>query len=119
MSARRSPGDLWDGSNEPVAETPPAAEAAPEHSAFVDAPEPDPWTELIPLFPITSFTPKSKCPHRGPIRPGSAFCCMVCSKSGKDGTRALPLKVKPPPDPKPEPRAKDKTEPQTPESRSA
>jgi len=39
---------------------------------------------LVPLFPIGAFTPGSACPHHGPIRAGSVFCCMVCSKSGVD-----------------------------------
>lgn len=117
MSAKKSPAGLWDGSNEPVAEAKP--EAKPEHSAFVDAPSPDPWTELIPLFTVQAWTNKEKCGHKGPIPQGSSFVCMGCHKSGKDGTPALPLKVKPPPDPKPEPRAKPKPEPQAQELRSA
>lgn len=60
------------------------------------------WLELVPLFPIGAFTPSSKCPHRGPIRPGSLDCCMVCSASGVDDHPAL--KRDPRTDPKPEPR---------------
>jgi len=59
------------------------------------------WLELVPLFPIGAFTPSSKCPHRGPIRPGSLDCCMVCSSSGVDDHPAL--KRDPKTDPKPEP----------------
>jgi hypothetical protein len=36
---------------------------------------------LVPLFPIGPFTPTSHCPHHGPLRKGSEFCCMVCSQS--------------------------------------
>lgn len=60
------------------------------------------WLDLVPLFPITSFTPQSKCPHRGPIKPGSVFCCMVCSGTGRDGHPAL--RRDPTTDPKPEPK---------------
>jgi hypothetical protein len=58
--------------------------------------------ELVPLFPITAFTPQSTCPHRGPVRPGSVFCCMVCSRSGIDGHPAL--KRDPKTDPRPDPK---------------
>lgn len=44
---------------------------------------------LVPLFPIGAFTPGSACPHHGPIRAGSVFCCMVCSQSGVDDHPAL------------------------------
>ena len=48
------------------------------------------WTgRLVPLFPLGAFTPQSECPHRGPIRPGSTLCCMVCSRSGMDGHPSL------------------------------
>jgi hypothetical protein len=57
---------------------------------------------LVPLFPIGPFTPQSICPHHGPIRPGSIFCCMVCSQSGMDEHPAL--KRDPCNDPRPEPR---------------
>jgi hypothetical protein len=58
---------------------------------------------LIPLFPIGPFTPQSVCPHRGEIRPGSVFCCMVCSRSGMDDHPAL--KRDPQDDPRPEAKA--------------
>jgi hypothetical protein len=57
---------------------------------------------LVPLFPIGPFTPQSTCPHHGPIRPGSVFCCMVCSRSGMDDHPAL--KRDPRTDPRPEPK---------------
>ena len=55
---------------------------------------------LVPLFPIGAFTPRSTCPHHGPIRSGSVFCCMVCSQSGLDDHPAL--KRDPITDPHPE-----------------
>ncbi len=55
---------------------------------------------LVPLFPIGAFTPRSSCPHHGPIRSGSVFCCMVCSQSGLDDHPAL--KRDPITDPHPE-----------------
>jgi hypothetical protein len=58
---------------------------------------------LVPLFPIGGFTPRSTCPHHGPIRAGSVFCCMVCSQSGVDDHPAL--KRDPRTDPRPERRA--------------
>jgi hypothetical protein len=58
---------------------------------------------LVPLFPIGAFTPRSACPHHGPIRTGSVFCCMVCSQSGVDDHPAL--KRDPRTDPRPEPKA--------------
>ncbi len=60
------------------------------------------WLELVPLFPVGPFTPLSECPHQGPIRTGSLFCCMVCSTSGMDGHPSLIRD--PATDPKPEPR---------------
>ncbi len=57
---------------------------------------------LVPLFPLTPLTPDSACPHYGPIRHGSIFCCMVCSRSGMDGHRALRRSAAT--DPKPEPK---------------
>lgn len=65
------------------------------------SPRPPWWLELVPLFPIGSFTPTSTCPHHGPIRPGSLFCCMVCSNSGVDDHPSL--KRDPATDPRPEP----------------
>jgi hypothetical protein len=64
---------------------------------------------LVPLFPIGPFTPQSTSPHRGPIRPGSVFCCMVCSRSGMDGHPAL--KRDPHTDPRPEPKTVPPTKP--------
>jgi hypothetical protein len=45
--------------------------------------------EAEPLFPITSFVPDSKCPHHGPIREGSVFECMCCSRGGRDKSPML------------------------------
>ena len=39
---------------------------------------------LEPLFPITSFVPGSTCPHHGPIKRTSVFCCMICHATGRD-----------------------------------
>jgi hypothetical protein len=75
-------------------------EGSPPEPAAVRTPW---WLELVPLFPIGSLTPASECPHRGPIRPGSLFCCMVCSESGVDGHPAM--KRDPATDPRPEPTA--------------
>lgn len=44
---------------------------------------------LIPLFPVGEFTPQSRCPHTGPLRRGSVFCCMVCHQSGLDNHPAV------------------------------
>jgi hypothetical protein len=46
---------------------------------------------LVPLFPVGSYTPQSTCGHRGPIEPGSLFCCMICHSSGHDGDLALQI----------------------------
>lgn len=89
----------------------------PAMKSIFDAPEPDPWTHVEPLFPITSFTPESECPHRGPIPEGSSFVCMVCSQAGKDGWNALPLDVQPlPADPEPTKPPKAPDAPLIPES---
>jgi hypothetical protein len=60
---------------------------------------------LIPLFPVGSYTPQSTCPHREPIEKGSAFCCMVCHRSGMDEHPALQRDpgTDPAPESKPEP----------------
>jgi hypothetical protein len=63
---------------------------------------------LVPLFPLGHFTPQSACRHRGPIEPGSAFCCVVCHCSGIDdhpGLQRDPL-TDPTPEPKPAPARK-------------
>lgn len=44
---------------------------------------------LEALFPITSYTPLSICPHRRAIERDSIFCCMVCHQSGVDDHPAL------------------------------
>lgn len=61
------------------------------------------WLELVPMFPVGSFTPASECPHKGPIQEGSLLCCMVCSASGMDGHPALTRD--PATDPRPEPKS--------------
>lgn len=38
---------------------------------------------LVLFFPLGPFTPQSTCQH-GPIPNGSALCCAVCHRSGKD-----------------------------------
>jgi hypothetical protein len=45
--------------------------------------------QLVPLFPVGSYTPHSTCAHRAPIQRGSPLCCMVCHCSGMDGHPAL------------------------------
>lgn len=45
--------------------------------------------QLIPLFPVASFTPRSACAHSSPIRRGSSLCCMVCHASGMDEHPAM------------------------------
>lgn len=72
------------------------------HKGEVAWEDPHRSPRLIPLFPIGPFTPGSACPHHGPIRSGSVFCCMVCSQSGMDGHPAL--KRDPRTDPRPEPK---------------
>jgi RNA polymerase sigma factor (sigma-70 family) len=64
---------------------------------------------LVPLFPISAFTPRSTCPHQVPIAPGSALCCMVCHRSGMEGHPAL--QRDPRTDPAPEPRPAPPPEP--------
>ena len=72
------------------------------HAGRVVWEDPRRLPRLVPLFPIGPFTPQAACSHHGPIRPGSMFCCMVCSHSGMDGHPAL--KRNPRTDPRPEPR---------------
>jgi hypothetical protein len=45
--------------------------------------------QLVPLFPVGSYTPDSQCAHRGPIERGSVLCCMICHTSGQDDHPAL------------------------------
>lgn len=45
--------------------------------------------QLVPLFPVGSYTPSSRCAHQGPIERGSFFCCMICHASGQDDHPAL------------------------------
>lgn len=114
-----------------IPDEPPADPTA----VLLATPEPAERIKLEPLFPVDSFTPLSRCPHHcarcggdggvfdmavgapvvcpdcggsghAGIPDGSWFCCMVCHRSGLDGTRAMPLGVKPlpisPPEPEPE-----------------
>lgn len=79
----------------------------------VDLREVPRWTPTAePLFPITSFTPASKCPHKGEIPPGRQICCMVCHASGLDGLRELKINPKTAPRPEssspPQPEGKPK-----------
>ena len=76
-----------------------AREASPTPPS---ARRPSPLPPLVPLFPIQPFTPQSTCPHHGPLRPGTWFCCMVCSRSGMDSHPDLRRDERT--DPKPEPR---------------
>lgn len=39
--------------------------------------------DVIPLFPVTSFTPQSTCPHHRAIPAGSSFVCMVCNNGSR------------------------------------
>lgn len=64
--------------------------------------------DLTPLFPIVYLTPKSKCPHKGPLRRGTQFVCMVCYRSGLDHLPALARR--PATDPKPEGKPPPKAE---------
>lgn len=106
MSKHRSKGNTWTDSvdsetvsfRQALAIAGRLADETDDTDELIARPEPDPWTHLEPLFPVTSFTPLSKCPHNGPIAEGSAFVCMVCHASGKDGYRALPRNIKPLPD---------------------
>jgi hypothetical protein len=61
--------------------------------------------QLIPIFPLGSYTPQSPCAHYRPIRAGSLCCCMVCHLSGIDGHPALRRdpRTDPSPEPKPAP----------------
>jgi hypothetical protein len=61
----------------------------PTNRGIVSPADPKRPPRLVPLFPIGAFTPGSTCPHHGPIRAGSVFCCMVCSQSGVDDHPAL------------------------------
>lgn len=46
---------------------------------------------VVPMFPMggTPFTPKSKCPHRGPIKDGSVLYCVVCHSIAQDRQKEL------------------------------
>ena len=65
---------------------------------------------LEPLFPVDSYTPRSACPHHGPIMPGSVFVCMICHSSGADAHPAMRRHTS---DPRPDPRPKVSTRPKT------
>jgi RNA polymerase sigma factor (sigma-70 family) len=59
--------------------------------------------DLVPLFPVTSYTPYSPCPHYEAIEHGSSLCCMVCHQSGRDADPALKRHVASEPRPEPRP----------------
>jgi hypothetical protein len=64
---------------------------------------------LVPMYPLTPLTPRSTCPHLGPLRKGSCFYCEICGKSGCDHMpifRRHPLT-----DPKPERKVRPKPAP--------
>lgn len=75
----------------------------PTNRGIATPADPNRPPRLVPLFPIGAFTPGSACPHHGPIRAGSVFCCMVCSQSGVDDHPALKRDTHA--DPRPERRA--------------
>lgn len=58
---------------------------------------------LIPLFPVTAFTPRSTCPHHDTIERGSRLCCMVCHASGMDDHPGFRHDAKTDPSPEPTP----------------
>jgi len=69
--------------------------------------------KLVPMYPLTPLTPRSACPHYGPIRKGSCFYCEVCGESGCDH---MPIfRRHPATDPKPE--RKPKAKPAKPKTR--
>ena len=70
----------------------------------------DGWTEpeepgwvhdVNPIMPVDLLAPESKCPHEGPIEPGSLDYCVVCHASGRDGSRALRIDRRKAPKPEP------------------
>jgi hypothetical protein len=79
------------------------ATATPSHAQPLCAEHRRQIPSLLPLFPIGAFTPQSTCGHRGPIRPGSLFCCMVCFQSGMDGHPSLERDPRNEPRPEPKP----------------
>ena len=60
---------------------------------------------LEPLFPVTTYDPRSLCPHRGPIEEDSPFVCMVCHFSGIEDHPALQRSQRTDPPPEPRPKA--------------
>lgn len=80
-------GEAWNGVRRARERQREAAQLVPRQAIPIREPN------LIPMFPLTSFTRESSCPHHGPIARGSDFVCMVCHQSGRDGHPAL---VKPP-----------------------
>lgn len=65
--------------------------------------------ELVPIFgPQPGFTPRTSCDEihsRGPIRQGSACCCMACHQSGMDHHPLLQRRRLTDPKPEPKPTA--------------
>ena len=47
---------------------------------------------LEPLFVAREWTPHVVCHHDSiPLPEGSRLCCMVCHRSGRDGSRKLTI----------------------------
>jgi hypothetical protein len=59
--------------------------------------------KLEPLFPVTTYEPLSRCPHRGLIEEDSPFVCMVCHQSGIEGHPGLQRNARTDPQPEPAP----------------
>lgn len=85
----------------------------PTLSEFATIADPRPQLTLEPLSPITSLTPSSECPHRGPIGKESVFVCIICHECGRPNHPAL--RRDPATDPRPE--SKPKAPPPAPKKR--
>lgn len=64
-----------------------------------------------PLFPVTSYTPQSGCPHRKRIKNGSCFICMVCQEGSARMEDEIERSEAPPPNGPIHPGWWDKPEP--------
>lgn len=93
------------------------AEAAAKAPPKKPIPRDPAWVrEMIPLFPIEALSTESTCSHRGPIRAGSMFVCMICHQSGMDRHPALRRELvveATQPTPPAESRAKESSRPST------